>query len=72
MQTTPQLLRRPQVLALAGFKTTTLYELIKRGEFPPPVRIGNTAMVAWPADDVTNWIKEQIQNRPSRQEGNAA
>lgn len=34
------LARKPQVLRFLSISNTTLYEGIKRGEIPPPVKIG--------------------------------
>ena len=42
----PTLLRRPQVQQRTGLSRTTLYEYIKDGEFPAPVRLGARA-VGW-------------------------
>jgi prophage regulatory protein len=45
-------LRRPAVRARYGdVSTATLYEWMKRGRFPRPVRIG-ARMVAWDEDDL--------------------
>ncbi|NPT44357.1 AlpA family phage regulatory protein [Paraburkholderia sp. 1N] len=38
---------------------STLYALIKRDEFPSPVRLTATA-VAWPEISVDNWIQGRI------------
>ena len=54
-----RLLRLPQVLELVGSGRSTLYAMVDRGEFPPPVRIGARA-VAWRARDVQAWL----ENRP--------
>lgn len=40
----PTLLRRPQVQQRTGLSRTTLYEYIKDGEFPAPVRLGTRAV----------------------------
>ena len=45
------LLRKPAVLALAGFGTTTLYDRIKSGLFTQPIRIG-ARLSAWRASEV--------------------
>lgn len=47
-------LRRPEVEALIGLSRTTIYEMMKRGEFPRPVRITGKA-VAWPESSITEW-----------------
>jgi len=35
---------------------STLYAMMKRGEFPRPMKIGRKR-VAWPASEVRAWIK---------------
>ena len=51
----PRLLRLPEVLSRTGIKaSTTLYDMIRRGEFPKPVKVGR--MSYWPAEAVHRWI----------------
>lgn len=45
------LLRKPTVLAMVGFGTTTLYDRIKSGLFTRPIRIG-ARLSAWKASEV--------------------
>jgi len=45
------LLRKPTVLAMVGFGTTTLYDRIKAGLFMHPIRIG-ARLSAWRASEV--------------------
>lgn len=50
-----RLLRLPEVKALTGLKSnTTVYDMIRRGEFPKPVKVGR--MSYWPAEAVHRWI----------------
>jgi prophage regulatory protein len=51
MSTSTILLRKPSVLLMTGFGTTTLYDRIKSGLFTKPVRIG-ARLSAWPASEV--------------------
>jgi len=50
-----RLLRRPEVERLVGLKRSTIYDLMARGEFPRPVRIGIRA-VAWAESDICDWV----------------
>jgi prophage regulatory protein len=52
--------RLPAVKGRCGLGRTTIYERIKAGTFPPPIRIGARA-VAWLASDIDRWIAEQIK-----------
>lgn len=61
--TTPtnnRLLRLPDVLHKIGLKKTALYDMIKRGQFRQPVKLGKTSV--WPEDYVDRWIQERIQD----------
>jgi prophage regulatory protein len=60
-------LRRPEVEQLTGLKRTRLYELIKAGEFPKPVRISDWA-VAWIASEVAAWQAIRIASRDHKAE----
>ena len=49
------LLRLPEVRDAVGLKTTAIYDAIRKGSFPSPVRIGDRA-VAWRESDIEAWI----------------
>jgi len=51
-----RILRRPAVQDAIGLSRSALYELISRGEFPRPVRLGKRA-VGWRASEVAAWIE---------------
>lgn len=53
------LMRRKQVEAHTGLARSTLYKLIAKGEFPPPIHLTAKA-VAWPSSDVDTWIAKRI------------
>ncbi|ANT53517.1 helix-turn-helix transcriptional regulator [Mesorhizobium amorphae] len=55
-------IRRPEVLTRTGLSVSTLYELIKAGRFPKPLKIGLTA-VAWDADEIQRWQERKIAER---------
>ena len=54
----PRLLRRPEVEARTGLSRSTLYDWMKRGDFPQPVKLG-TRLVAWRESDVTAWLESR-------------
>ncbi len=63
-QTRPQvrrdrLLRLPEVEAASGLKKSTVYLLMKRGEFPHCVRV-TPRCVAWPESAVLQWVQDRI------------
>ena len=50
-----EILRKPRVLAIIGIGNTSLYEAIKRGDFPAPVKLGQRA-VGWRRSDIERWL----------------
>ena len=53
------LLRAPDVLARIGHKKTALYDMVKAGTFPKPIKLGRRC-VAWPSDEIDAWIRARI------------
>ena len=41
-----RILRRTEVLFMTGLATSTLYEMMEKGEFPKPIKLGRRA-VGW-------------------------
>lgn len=62
MQHEKEFLRRRQVEARTGLKTSTLYTLMSEGKFPRPVKLGER-MVAWPATEIAEWQESKIAER---------
>ena len=62
--TPDRLLRRPAVEAMVGLRRAAIYDLVARGQFPRPVRIGARA-VAWRFTDIAAWIT----SRPTARTG---
>lgn len=61
-----RLLRLNDVRAFTGLGRSHLYGLIKRKQFPSPIKIGERAS-AWLESEVTAWVSERIaaSGRPS-------
>ena len=55
-----QLLRLPQVEALVGLRRSSIYDAIKRGDFPQPVKLSRRA-VCWPESAIQAWIQSRIK-----------
>jgi len=49
------ILRRKQVEQRTGLSRSTIYDRIKAGEFPAPVRLGEHA-VGWLEHEVHDWL----------------
>ena len=55
-------IRLPEVMHLCGLSRSTIYELIRKGEFPPQVSLGGKN-VAWLHSEVTAWMAGRIAGR---------
>ena len=51
-------LRRPAVETATGLSRSSIYEMMDKGEFPRPIRIGKRA-VAWPQSAIEAWLSER-------------
>lgn len=56
------ILRREEVERRTGYKHTTIYQKMKDGEFPKPVRLGARA-VGWLECEVEAWLEQRIAAR---------
>ena len=54
-----RLIRLPDVEGATGCKKSTIYELMKAGRFPKPVRL-SARHVAWPEAAVLQWVQDRI------------
>jgi len=57
------LLRLPEVLALVGLGRSAVYDLVKRGKFPQPVRLGAARCTAFSSIEVDEWIRARLAER---------
>jgi prophage regulatory protein len=48
--------RKERVLSVIGIKNTALYALLKKEEFPRPIKLGARA-VGWKSTDVEAWVE---------------
>lgn len=56
------ILRRQDVEKVTGLAKPTIYQLIKKGEFPRQVKITGRA-VGWLESEILAWQKTRIANR---------
>lgn len=54
------LIRLDQVIALIGLKRSWIYQRIKEGQFPRPIKIGSRASV-WTQSSVSAWIQKMSE-----------
>lgn len=56
-----KIIRLPQVREMVGFGTTTIYDRMKKGEFPKQIKLGR--MSGWLESEIKAWIEEQARKR---------
>ena len=56
--------RRPKVLEVTGWKTSTLYEKMADGLFPKPIKLDSDGRaVGWLESEINDWQKARIAAR---------
>jgi prophage regulatory protein len=55
-----KILRFKQVSDRTGYRSSAIYEKIKRGEFPKPISLGARA-VGWLESEIEAWIAARVQ-----------
>lgn len=58
-KTPNKLIRRKKVEQLTSLSRSRIYELMKQGLFPKPIRLGSMS-VAWIESEVQEWIFSRI------------
>ncbi len=52
-----ELLRLPKVLNMTGASRSSVYNWMRQGRFPEPVKLGGRA-VAWRRESIEKWMEE--------------
>lgn len=60
-QHTLEFLKRRQVCNQIGYGKSWLWEAVKQGRFPSPIRVGRSGSPRWCSDQVDQWMREQIE-----------
>ena len=58
--TEKRILRLPAVLERIQLSKSTVYAMLKRGDFPQPIALGPRAR-AWRTEDIENWLNSREQ-----------
>lgn len=59
------ILRLPEVRKYTGFPTSTIYDHIKKGFLPRPIKIGPRA-VGWRLSDLEKWLEERTSPKSNK------
>ena len=57
----PVLIRLPSVIAICAMSRSCIYEAIKSGSFPAPVKL-NGRPSAWVKQEILHWVNERIDD----------
>lgn len=58
-----RILRLPKVLEVCGgVGRSTLYDWMKKGDFPKPIKLGVRA-VGWPEAEIEDWLESREAER---------
>lgn len=60
-----KILRRHKVEERTTLSRTTIYELVKSGQFPRPIALTKKS-VGWLSHEIDDWLKRQITLRDSK------
>jgi predicted DNA-binding transcriptional regulator AlpA len=64
-----RIVRLPGVLEFSGYKATQLWEHIKRGDFPAPIRLTESgAALGWLSEELDKWRESRIAARDAANE----
>jgi prophage regulatory protein len=56
-----KIIRLPAVLERVGLKRTAVYDRIKGGEFPKPIKLGRVS--GWVESEIQEWLEKQVNER---------
>jgi prophage regulatory protein len=53
------LLRLPDVIVRVGLRRTAVYDAVKAGTFPQPIKLSRRC-VCWSSDEIEKWVRARI------------
>jgi len=57
-----RILRLPEVIEAVSLKKTAVYDLVRRGLFPVPIRLGLRS-VGWYEPEINDWLQSRARAR---------
>ena len=57
-----EIARRPKVQSVTGLACSTIYEQMKKGTFPKPIKLGERA-VGWRMSEINAWLEQRTADR---------
>lgn len=62
METNTKVIRLPAVMDMVGMCKASIYNMVKRGDFPAPLKLGPKAS-GWLISEVQGWINQRASAR---------
>ncbi len=63
----PRILRKPEVLAISGYRSTQIDELVARGAFPAPVKLSDGGRAkGWLEEEIAAWREARVAARDEK------
>ena len=59
------LIRMPEVVKICGLSRASIYRIIKKNDFPAPVKLSAQA-VAWVHHEIMKWVEDRIHLRDTK------
>ncbi|MDD5580876.1 MAG: AlpA family transcriptional regulator [Methylobacter sp.] len=59
---TSNILRVPAAIKKTGISRSTIYTLLKTGEFPKPIKL-SARSIGWLESELTDWIEQRASTR---------
>lgn len=56
------LITKKQVLAHIGFGRTKLFEMVKKNQFPQPIKFSSNC-IRWRLSEVLQWVEDKANSR---------
>ncbi|MDW8371840.1 MAG: AlpA family phage regulatory protein [Geminicoccaceae bacterium] len=57
-----RLLKIGEVVNITGISKSVIYAMVRRGEFPPPIKIGYKT-ARWSSEEVYAWMRDIVRVR---------
>ena len=53
-----RIMRIPEVVEVTGLSKTTIWQRVRSGDFPPPLKLGSlaTRSIGWKEGEIERWI----------------
>lgn len=63
-------IRLKEVMSICGMSRSSVYDAIKKGQFPPPIKL-STRSIAWLKSEVIAWVESRVKATRGRAVVNA-